>query len=102
MHPIQLTMMFEHVSGSYRFAREYERLKAQKEEAESVMMQLYGRKKSLLAEARQKKGQMAEAEKHRRAEEDLKNERLRLCAWKVYTLEQVKVALLSCRFVKEV
>ena len=97
MHPKELTKMFEHVSGSVRLAKEYARLVTEKEKAEGVMAQLHGRKKNLLAEERQKKGQMAEAELHQQNEQALKDARLTLCAWKVYVCEQARLTGVSPR-----
>eukprot|EP00210_Caulerpa_lentillifera_P005542 g5301.t1 len=84
----ELTRMLECVSGSIGFAKEYDRLLAEKEKAETVMMQLHGRKRNLLAEKKQKKEQMAEAQKHRSIEDRLRNEQLSFFAWKSYMIEK--------------
>ena len=52
MEPKELTEMFNHVSGLMRYAKEYAKLMTEKEEAEAAVMQLHGRKKNLMAEAR--------------------------------------------------
>lgn len=93
MNGKELTRMLECVSGSIAFAKEYDRLSIEKEKAEAEMMQLHGRKRNLLVEKKQKKEQIAEAEKHRSIEDQLQTERLRFFAWKAYSFEQESKSL---------
>lgn len=81
--------MFEHVSGSVQFVKEYERLAMEKENSESEMLHLLGKKKILESEARQNKDLMIKEKKHRKVEIELEKEQKKLCAWKMYVLEEV-------------
>ena len=62
--PVQLTAMLEEVSGSGELKADYEAAEAAKVAAEERASFNFGKRKSLMAEKRQKREQKEEAEKH--------------------------------------
>mgnify|MGYP002775710628 CR=1 FL=1 len=72
-NPKELTALFEQISGSEDYKKDYEDLEVQKSRAEEKSAFAYQKKRSVTAERKQKKEQKEEAEKHLRLQEELVN-----------------------------
>ena len=71
MQPKDLTKLLETISGSGAFKEEYDRREAEKTEAEQKSSILFAKKKTIVAERKQKKEQKEEAEKHLELQQEL-------------------------------
>lgn len=76
----ELTVMFEHLSGSDAYRKDYEEYEQKKAAAEEQTSILFSRKKSIVADRKQKKEQKDEAEKHLKLQKELVNSYLSLPA----------------------
>ena len=71
MTPKQLTTMFELISGSEAFRGRYEELQARKTAADDQLRFVFSKKKTVVAERKQKLEQKTEAEKHLKMQREL-------------------------------
>ncbi len=69
--PMDLTRLFESISGSDAYKADYEKYDAEMKEAQERFAFVQSKKKTTAAEKRQKKEQKAEAEKHIKMQEQL-------------------------------
>ncbi|KAK4492471.1 hypothetical protein RD792_003280 [Penstemon davidsonii] len=70
-NPKELSALFEQISGSEDYKRQYEELEVQKAEADEKAVLAHQRRKAIIAEKKQKKLQKEEAEKHIKLQEQL-------------------------------
>lgn len=83
-NPKELTALFEQISASEDYKREYEELEVQKAEADEKAVLALHKKKTMSAEKKQKKLQKEEAERHLKLQEELVRPTtltLQLCRW---------------------
>jgi chromosome segregation ATPase len=71
MSPMGLTQLFEHISGSEQYKKQYEELESQKSEAEERTAFASQKKRTIMAEKKQKLEQKQEADKHMRLQKEL-------------------------------
>ena len=71
MSPKDLTAMFEVISGSDAYRKEYEELEAKKSAADDQLRFMFSKKKTVVAERKQKHEQKVEAERHMRMQQEL-------------------------------
>ena len=71
MTPKDLTAMFEVISGSDAHRKEYEELEAKKSAADDQLRFMFSKKKTVVAERKQKHEQKVEAERHMRMQQEL-------------------------------
>lgn len=87
-NPKELTALFEHISGSEEFKKDYEDLEDQKARAEEKSAFTYQRKRTVVTERKQKKEQKEEAEKHLRLQEQLKSLKTEYLLWQIFNIEK--------------
>ncbi|EFN54639.1 hypothetical protein CHLNCDRAFT_52951 [Chlorella variabilis] len=83
MQPRDLTLLFEHISGSAAHRGEYEELEKKKAEAEERVTYIFSRKKAITQEKKQKKDQKEEAERHQALQQELDDCRAAHFTWQV-------------------
>lgn len=88
MQPRDLTLLFEHISGSAAHRGEYEELEKKKAEAEERVTYIFSRKKAITQEKKQKKDQKEEAERHQALQQELDDCRAAHFTWQVYHIDQ--------------
>lgn len=71
MSPKDLTAMFEVISGSDAYRKDYDDLETKKAAADDQLRFVFSKKKSLVAERKQKLEQKTEAEKHLKLQKEL-------------------------------
>jgi len=107
----ELTLLFEQISGSDQFKREYKKLEEEKNSAEEKSALVYQKKKTIFMEKKKKKEQKKEAEEHVRFQDELKSMKKEHFLWKLFitendfakTTEELEVDKTSCEGVgKEV
>jgi len=110
-NPKELTLLFEQISGSDQFKREYDKLEKEKNSAEEKLALVYQKKKTILMEKKKKKEQKKKAEQHLRLQDELKSMKREHFLWKLFniendfakTIEELEVDKTSCEGVgKEV
>ncbi|GLJ44239.1 hypothetical protein SUGI_0924170 [Cryptomeria japonica] len=87
-NPKELTALFENISGSEEFKKDYEDLEEQKGRAEEKSAFMYQKKRTIVAERKQKKEQKEEAEKHLRLQEQLKSLKQEHFLWQIFNIEK--------------
>eukprot|EP00252_Welwitschia_mirabilis_P022634 TRINITY_DN6180_c0_g1_i1.p1 TRINITY_DN6180_c0_g1~~TRINITY_DN6180_c0_g1_i1.p1 ORF type:complete len:1224 (-),score=352.15 TRINITY_DN6180_c0_g1_i1:258-3929(-) len=87
-NPKELTALFEHISGSEEFKKDYEDLEEQKARAEEKSAFAYQKKRTVVTERKQKKEQKEEAEKHLRLQEQLKSLKEEYLLWQMLNIEK--------------
>ena len=85
-NPKELTALFEQISGSEDYKKDYEDLEVLKSRAEEKSAFACQKKRSVTAERKQKKEQKEEAEKHLRLQEELVNSYTMYCMQMLYDL----------------
>ena len=86
MSPKDLTNLFETISGSAGYRKEYEAAEERLKDAESSMAVVFSKRKAIMAEKRQKKEQKTEAEKHMALMTQLEEMKIKRILWKLYHL----------------
>ena len=86
MSPKDLTNLFETISGSVAYKKEFEAAEARLKDAESSMAVVFSKRKAIMAEKRQKKEQKTEAEKHMALMTQLEEMKIKKILWKLYHL----------------
>ncbi|KAK3026158.1 hypothetical protein RJ639_040545 [Escallonia herrerae] len=86
--PEDLTALFEQISGSDEYKKDYEELKKRKEQAEAKSALVYQKKRTIVMERRQKKEQKEEAEKHLRLQDQLKSLKKEHFLWQLLNIER--------------
>ena len=86
MSPKDLTNLFETISGSAGYRKEYEAAEERLKDAESSMAVVFSKRKAIMAEKRQKKEQKTEAEKHMALMAQLEEMKIKKILWKLYHL----------------
>ena len=71
MSPKDLTSLFEVISGSDAYRKDYEELEAKKAAADDQLRFVFSKKKTVVAERKQKLEQKTEAEKHIKMQQEL-------------------------------
>lgn len=71
MSPKDLTDLFELISGSEAFRKPYEELETKKNAADDHLRYVFSKKKTVVAERKQKLEQKTEAEKHLKMQQEL-------------------------------
>ena len=71
MSPKDLTNLFELISGSEAFRKQYEELEEKKTTADDQLRFVFSKKKTVVAERKQKLEQKTEAEKHLKMQQEL-------------------------------
>jgi len=69
--PLDLTKLFESISGSDAYKADYEKYDAEMKDAQEKLAFVQSKKKTTAAEKRQKKEQKVEAERHLKMQEQL-------------------------------
>lgn len=69
--PLELTKLFESISGSDAFKANYEKYDAERKAAQEKLAFIQSKKRNTAAEKRQKKEQKLEAERHVKLQEQL-------------------------------
>ena len=69
--PLELTKLFESISGSDAFKANYEKYSTEHKAAQERLAYVQSKKKNTAAEKRQKKEQKAEAERHVKLQQQL-------------------------------
>ncbi|KAH9288968.1 hypothetical protein KI387_033085, partial [Taxus chinensis] len=87
-NPKELTALFENISGSEEFKKEYEEREEQKARAEEKTAFIYQKKRTIVTERKQKKGQKEEAEKHLRLQDELKSLKMEYFLWQLFNMEK--------------
>ncbi|KAG8370811.1 hypothetical protein BUALT_Bualt13G0022300 [Buddleja alternifolia] len=85
-NPKELTGLFEQISGSEEYKRQYEELEVQKAEADEKAVLAHQKKKTISAEKKQKKLQKEEAEKHLKLQEQLKSLKQEHFLWQLLNI----------------
>ena len=88
MSPKDLTNLFETISGSAAYKKQYEEAESKLRDAESAMAIVFSKRKAIMAEKRQKKEQKSEAEKHIAMMAHLEEMKIKKILWKLYHLIQ--------------
>ena len=88
MSPKDLTNLFETISGSAAYKKQYEEAESKLKDAESAMSIVFSKRKAIMAEKRQKKEQKSEAEKHMALMAQLEEMKIKKILWKLYHLIQ--------------
>lgn len=88
MSPKDLANLFETISGSAAYKKEYQEAEGKLKDAESAMAIVFSKRKAIMAEKRQKKEQKTEAEKHIALMEQLEEMKVRKILWQLYHLRQ--------------
>ncbi|GAB4822702.1 hypothetical protein N2152v2_009748 [Parachlorella kessleri] len=86
--PKELTVLFEHISGSEQYRKEYEELEGKKTAAEETVSRIFSKKKLITQEKKLKKEQKEEAEKHMRLQQELEDTKTSYYLWQIYHIEQ--------------
>ena len=86
MSPKDLTNLFETISGSAAYKKQYEEAESKLRDAESAMAIVFSKRKAIMAEKRQKKEQKSEAEKHIAMMAHLEEMKIKKILWKLYHL----------------
>uniref|UniRef100_A0A0D6QVW1 Structural maintenance of chromosomes protein n=1 Tax=Araucaria cunninghamii TaxID=56994 RepID=A0A0D6QVW1_ARACU len=87
-NPKELTALFENISGSEEFKKDYEDLEEQKARAEEKSAFMYQKKRTIVTERKQKKEQKEEAEKHLRLQDQLKSLKTEYFLWQIFNIEK--------------
>jgi len=99
--PMELTALFESISGSDAYKEDYERLDAEKKRAEDEQSYAYQKKKLLTQERTNVRKQKEEAEKYTELQEQLKEHKRRLALLRLFHIEtevqSLHEAAASCR-----
>jgi len=85
--PKELTLLFEQISGSDQFKREYDKLEEEKNSAEEKLKLVYQKKKTIFMEKKKKKEQKKKAEEHLRLQDELKSMKREHFLWKLFNIE---------------
>ena len=86
-NPKELTLLFEQISGSDQFKREYDKLEEEKNSAEEKLKLVYQKKKTIFMEKKKKKEQKKKAEEHLRLQDELKSMKREHFLWKLFNIE---------------
>ena len=88
LSPMDLTRLFEHISGSEACRQEYEEAEAKVKESDEKSAFIFARKKQITQERKQKKEQKEEAEKHLGLQKELEEVQTKHYLWQIYQLEK--------------
>eukprot|EP00958_Prasinococcus_capsulatus_P004389 scaffold406_cov391-Prasinococcus_capsulatus_cf.AAC.18 len=81
--PRELTELFETISGSEEFKKEYDSLQTRKEEVELSLRHVSQKRKALGVERKQKKDQKEQAERHKALSDDLNERQVAYFLWRL-------------------
>ncbi|KAK3193546.1 hypothetical protein Dsin_024856 [Dipteronia sinensis] len=89
-NPKELTALLEHISGSEEHKRDYEVKELEKAKAEEISALVFQKKRTIVAERKQKKEQKEEAEKHLRLQDQLKSLKKEYYSWQLCNIDKDK------------
>lgn len=92
-NPKELTGLLEQISGSDDLKRDYEKYEVEKGIAEEKAAIVYQKKRTIVAERKQKKEQKEEAEKHIRLQNEL------VCFSKTFFSGLINVHMLAVAYI---
>ncbi|KAK0583382.1 hypothetical protein LWI29_036339 [Acer saccharum] len=89
-NPKELTALLEQISGSEEHKRDYEVKEEEKARAEEISALVFQKKRTIVAERKQKKEQKEEAEKHLRLQDQLKSLKKEYYSWQLCNIDRDK------------
>uniref|UniRef100_A0A1D2AFX7 Structural maintenance of chromosomes protein n=1 Tax=Auxenochlorella protothecoides TaxID=3075 RepID=A0A1D2AFX7_AUXPR len=92
MRPLELTAMFEQISGSAAYKEEYERADQERAAAEARLSVIHAAKKSIAHEKKQKKEEKEEADRAIALQKEIDERRATHFLWSLFHLRQDELA----------
>ncbi|KAG1680336.1 hypothetical protein FOA52_015426 [Chlamydomonas sp. UWO 241] len=93
--PVELTHLFEQISGSDAYKRQYDELAQAQAQAEEKVALVVGKRRNIAAEKRLKKEQKEEAERHIAKQDELKQLKMEHLLFQLYHLHAEREAMMK-------